>query len=62
MISQVRNAFPRYVMQTNQGPYRLCQVKSHVQTARESHDLNMDFCGFKQLRVTFAYARMDDYD
>ena len=28
------------------------KFKSHVQTARESHDLNMDFCGFKQLRIT----------
>ena len=25
------------------------QVKNHVQTACESHDLNMDFCCFKQL-------------
>ena len=33
--------------------FRLWQVKSHVQTAHESHDLNIDFCsfdnGFKQL-------------
>ena len=33
--------------------FRLCQVKNYVQTACESHDLNMDFCsfdnGFKQL-------------
>ena len=35
---------------------RLCQVKNHVQTARESHDLNMNFYsfdnGFKQLCAT----------
>ena len=51
MISQDRNAFPCNVMQTNQGPDKLCQAKSHVQTARESHDLNMDFAASKQLRV-----------
>ena len=36
--------------------FKLWQVKSHVQTARESHDLNMDFCSFdnvfKQLLAT----------
>ena len=58
MISQGRNAFLCNVMQTNQGPDRLCQVQSHVQTAHESHDLNMDFCGFKQLCVTNSYARI----
>ena len=35
-----------------------CQSITHVQTARKSHDLNMDFCsfdnGFKQLCVTNA--------
>ena len=45
-------------MQTNQGPDRLCQVKSHVQIARESHDLNMVFYGCKQLCVTNSYARI----
>ena len=34
-------------MKTNQGPDRLCQAKSHVQTACESHDLNMDFLGLQ---------------
>ena len=38
------------------------KYKTHVQTARESHDLNMDFRsfdnGFKQLCVTNFYARM----
>ena len=29
-------------------PYLLCQVKKHVQTVDESHDMNMDFCGFKR--------------
>ena len=48
-------------MQTNQGPDRLCQAKSHVQTACESHDLNMEFCGFKQLHVTNSYARIKVY-
>ena len=42
MISQGRNALSCN-LQTNQGPDRLCQVKSHVQTGRESQDLNMDF-------------------
>ena len=28
-----------------------------LKTACESHDLNMDFCGFKQLWVTNSYAR-----
>ena len=41
IISEGRNAFLCYVMQTNQGPDRLCQLKSHAQTACESHDLNM---------------------
>ena len=38
--------------------FRFCQVKSHVKTACESHDLNMDFCsfdnGFKKLRATIS--------
>ena len=57
MISQGGNTFPCNVMHTNQGLDRLFQAKSHVQTACESHDLNMDFCGFKQLLVTNSYAR-----
>ena len=40
-------------MQTTQAHLIHSQVKIHVQTACESHDLNMDFCsfdnGFKQL-------------
>ena len=32
--------------------FGLYQVKNHDQTARESHDLNMDFYGLKQLRAT----------
>ena len=36
--------------------FKYCQIKTHVQTARESHDMNMDFHsfdnGFKQLCVT----------
>ena len=58
MISQGRNVFPCNVMQTNRVPEKLCQVKSHVQTAREPHDLNMDFCDFKQLCVADSYARI----
>ena len=61
MISQGCNAFPYNVMQTYQGPDRLLSSKSHVQTACESHDLNMDFCGFKQLHVTNSYAITKDY-
>ena len=58
MISQGYNAFACNIMQTNQGPDRLCQVKSHVQTACESYDLNMDFYGFKHLRVMNSYAKI----
>ena len=58
MIRQCRNAFRCNVMQTYQCPDRLCQVKSHVKTARESHDLKMDCCGFKQLQVTNSYAKI----
>ena len=43
MISHGRNAFQCYVMLANQGPALAFSSKSHVQTARESHDLNMDF-------------------
>ena len=45
-----------------QGPEGLCQVKSHVQTARElhSHNLNLDFC-CKQFRVMNFYARIRLY-
>ena len=55
MISQGRNAFPCNVMQNKLGRRKALSSQSHVQTARESHDLNMDFCGFKQLRVTNSY-------
>ena len=58
MISQDRNASRVASMQANQGRDRLCQDKSHVQIARESHDLNMDFFGFKRLRVTNSNARV----
>ena len=43
MISQDRNASRVASMQANQGRDRPCQAKSHVQSARESHDLNMGF-------------------
>ena len=43
MISHDRNTFQCYVMHANQGPVEAFSSKSHVQTARESHDLNMDF-------------------
>ena len=58
MISQDRNASRVASMQANQVRDRLCQAKSNFQTARESHELNMDFFGFKQLRVTISYARV----
>ena len=57
-FSQGCNTFLCNVMQTNQGPDMLCQAKSHVQTACESHDLKMDFCCFKQLPVTNSYGRI----
>ena len=38
-------------MQTNYGPVYALSSKNLVQTAHESYDLHMDFCGFKQLRV-----------
>ena len=31
---------------------RLCQVKTHVKTARNFHYMNVDFCDFKQLCAT----------
>ena len=34
--------------------FRLSQVETYVHTACESHDLNMDFCGFKQLLATIS--------
>ena len=44
---------------------RFCQVKSHVQKARESPDLNMDFCsfdnGFKQNRATKSMREYRDH-
>ena len=43
MISHDRTAFPCNVMHTNQGPAEAFSSKSLVQTAREYHDLNMDF-------------------
>ena len=52
------NAFP--VMSDKQigAQFQYFQIKTHVQTACESHDLNMDFCafhnGYKQLWVTYA--------
>ena len=42
MISHGRNALQCNVMHDNQGPVKAFSSKSHVQTARESHDLNMD--------------------
>ena len=44
------------VWQTNRGSFKYFQIKTHVQTAREAHDLNMDFGsfdnGFEQLCIT----------
>ena len=41
--------------------FRLWQVKKHVQTARESHDLNMDFRGFNQLHATNSMQEYNFY-
>ena len=38
--------FPYNVMQIMQGSFEYFQVLTHVQTARESPDLNMDFRSF----------------
>ena len=38
--------FPYNVMQIMQGSFKYFQVLTHVQTARESPDLNMDFRSF----------------
>ena len=43
MISHGLNAFKCYIMHANKGQVKAFSSKSHVQTARESHDLNMDF-------------------
>ena len=53
MISHGRNAFPCNVMHANQGPVQAFSSKSHVQKARESYDLNMDFAGSNSLRNEF---------
>ena len=41
--------------------FKCCQIKTNVQTACESHDLNMDFRsfddGFKQLCVTYSMQK-----
>ena len=48
MICQGRNAFMCNIMQTIQSSVKVSvKGKSHVHTARESHDMNMDFYGFK---------------
>ena len=46
MISLVRSAFRYNVMQIMQGSFKCFQVQTHVQTARDSPDLNMDFHSF----------------
>ena len=43
MISHGHNAFQCNVMHANQGPVKAFLSKSHVQTAPESHDLDIDF-------------------
>ena len=42
MISHGCNAFQCHVMHANQGQDKAFSSKSNVQTARDSHDLNMD--------------------
>ena len=34
--------------------FKYCQIKSHVQTARELHDLNMTSDGFTLHRICYA--------
>ena len=44
IICQGRNAFMCNIMQTIQSSVKVSvKGKSHVHTARESHDMNMDF-------------------
>ena len=35
--------------------FKYCQVDTHVQTARESHDLNIDFVHLTMASNSFAY-------
>ena len=49
MISQGGNAFCVMSGKQIKAQFRLCQVKTIFKTASESHYLNMDFRGFKQL-------------
>ena len=55
MISQGCNAFRCNVMPNKPGPAKALTSLSHVRTASESRDLNMDYFGFKQLRVTNSF-------
>ena len=56
MISPGCNAFRIVSDKQIRSHFKYCQIKTHVQTACESHDLNIDFrsfdIGFKQLCVT----------
>ena len=56
MISPGSNTFPCNVSQQIMAHFKHYQIKTHVETASESHYLNMDFRSFdnvfKQLCVT----------
>ena len=56
MVNPGCNAFRVFSDKQIGAHFKYFQIKPHVQTARESHDLNMDFRsfdnGFKQLCVT----------
>ena len=43
MVIPGRNVLPHNVTQTNLSPFQGFSAKSHVQTAHEFHDLNIDF-------------------
>ena len=46
MISPGCKAFSVLSDKQIRAHFKYCQVKTHVQTARESHDLNVDLCSF----------------
>ena len=54
-----------YMCKKLRAHFKNCQVKTHVQTARESHDLNMDYRsfdnGFKQLCVKVFMQEYRDH-
>ena len=50
------------VMQIMQGSFKYFQVQTHVQTARESPDLNMDFRSFDNgCKQLYEKTSMQEY-